>query len=144
MVSTAQLVEALGGKSVLKERSGSSEAIIDRVRAGLPYAVLEAIAVRFQIPQDHLVRVLHVPLRTLARRKKDRKLHADESDRLLRVGRIAAFAEDVLGDADKAGRWLQKPNRALGGAVPLDQLDTDIGARHVEQVLGRIAHGVYS
>jgi putative toxin-antitoxin system antitoxin component (TIGR02293 family) len=144
MVSTAQLVLALGGKGVFKERTATYDMIVDRVRAGLPYAVLESLSTRFQIPQERLTRVLHIPLRTLARRKKDRRLQAAESDRLLRVARIAAFAEEVLGDVTKAGRWLQKSNRALGGVVPLDQLDTDIGAWHVEQVLGRIAHGVYS
>jgi putative toxin-antitoxin system antitoxin component (TIGR02293 family) len=144
MVSTAQLVLALGGKAVFKERTATYDVIVDRVRAGLPYAVLESLATRFELPQERLTRVLRIPVRTLARRKKERRLQAAESDRLLRVARIAAFAEDVLGDAAKAGRWLQKPNRALGGVSPLDQLDTDIGAWHVEQVLGRIAHGVYS
>ena len=129
---------------MFKERTATYDVIVDRVRAGLPYAVLESLSMRFQIPQEHLTRVLRIPLRTLARRKKERRLQAVESDRLLRVARIAAFAEDVLGDVAKAGRWLQKPNRALGGVIPLDQLDTDIGARHVEQVLGRVAHGVYS
>lgn len=85
-----------------------------------------------------------LPARTLARRKKERRLRADESDRLLRLARVAAVAEDVLGAQDKAGRWLQKPNRALGGIAPLDLLDTDLGAEEVVTVLGRIEHGVYS
>ena len=144
MASTAQLVLALGGKAIFRERSATYDAVVNRVRAGLPYAALESLAIRFDIAQDHLIRVLHIPPRTLARRKKERRLQPTESDRLLRVARIAAAAEDVLGEAGKAGRWLQKPNRALGGVVPLDQLDTDIGAERVSQVLGRIAHGVYS
>jgi len=32
----------------------------------------------------------------------------------------------------------------LGGERPLDQLDTDVGAREVEDILGRIAYGIYS
>ena len=36
------------------------------------------------------------------RRKKERRLRADESDRLLRVARVAAVAEDVLGTGAKA------------------------------------------
>jgi putative toxin-antitoxin system antitoxin component (TIGR02293 family) len=43
-----------------------------------------------------------------------------------------------------AARWLRRPNRALGGERPLDLLTSDAGARVVEQVLGRIEHGVYS
>lgn len=144
MASTAQLVLALGGKAIFRERSATYDVVVNRVRAGLPYVALESLANRFDISQDHLIRVLHIPPRTLARRKKERRLHPAESDRLLRVARIAAAAEDVLGEAGKAGRWLQKPNRALRGVVPLDQLDTDIGAERISQVLGRIAHGVYS
>jgi putative toxin-antitoxin system antitoxin component (TIGR02293 family) len=57
---------------------------------------------------------------------------------------VAALAEDVLGSKEKAGRWLQRPNRALGGATPLEHLATEIGTREVETVLGRTAHGVFS
>lgn len=144
MVTTARIVEALGGKGVLKEPSPTYDALIQRVRSGLPYAALEAVATRFEIPQDTLVRVLALPVRTLARRKKERRLRADESDRLLRLGRMAALAEEVLGSREKAIAWLRKANKALGGMSPLDRVDTDLGARHVEQVLFRIAHGVYS
>lgn len=144
MGSTRRIYEALGGKKVLRKPANHCGALIDHVRSGLPYAAVEAVAERFEIPKDDLLRILHLPLRTLARRKKEHTLHADESDRLLRLGRIAAMAEEVLGTREKAAAWLQDPNRALGGPRPLDRLDTDLGARHVEQILGRIAHGVYS
>ena len=144
MVSAAQIVEALGGRNVLRERLADYRAVIERARSGLPYAALEALAGRYAIPRETLARVLHLPVRTLARRKKERRLSADESDRLLRLSRVAAMAEEALGAHDKAGRWLQKPNRALGGGVPLDLLDTDLGARQVETILGRIEHGIYS
>ncbi len=87
---------------------------------------------------------LGIAPRTLARRRRARRLSAEESDRLVRLGRILALAEDVLGDRAKAARWLQEPNRALGRVVPLRHLDTDIGARDVETILVRIEHGVYS
>ncbi|OLC17191.1 MAG: hypothetical protein AUH29_02810 [Candidatus Rokubacteria bacterium 13_1_40CM_69_27] len=144
MVSTARLLDTLGGKSVLRERTRTYEAIIDRVRAGLPYAALEAVATRFEIPQEALVRVLALPLRTLARRKKERRLRADESDRLLRLSRVGALAEEILGTREKAAAWLRAPNRVLGGPSPLDCLDTDLGAQKVEQLLHRIEYGVYS
>ena len=46
-----------------------------------------------------------------------------------------------IGDEDAATRWLKRPNRALGGRVPLELIDTEPGARAVENVLGRIAYG---
>ena len=144
MVSAAQIVEALGGRNVLRERLADYRAVIERARAGLPYAALVAVAGRYAIPRETLARVLHLPARTHARRKKERRLRPDESDRLLRLSRVAAMAEEVLGAHDKAGRWLQKPNRALGGVVPIDLLDTDLGAQEVETILMRIEYSVYS
>lgn len=144
MVSTARLVQTLGGAGVLKERRATYGALIDKARGGFPYATLEAIATRFEIPQELLVRVLHLPPRTLARRKRARRLSADESDRLLRLARVGARAEEVFGSPERAGTWLRGTLRALGGVRPLDLLDTDLGTQQVEQVLGRIEHGVHS
>ena len=144
MITASTIAETLGGKSILKERLADYTAVIQRARAGLPYAALEAVAKRYGIPPATLARVIDLPARTLARRKKERRLSATESDRLVRVARVGAAAEDVLGDHDKAGRWLQKPNRALGGTIPIDLLSSDLGAGQVETILGRIEYGVYS
>ena len=64
-----------------------------------------------------------------------------ESDRLYRLARVVALAKRHIGDEEAAARWLRRPNRALGGNVPLELLDTELGARAVENVLGRIAFG---
>ena len=67
---------------------------------------------------------------------------SEKPDRVARVTRVTTRAEEALGDASKARRWLRKPNRALQGQRPLDLLDSDAGARVVEQALGRIEHGL--
>jgi putative toxin-antitoxin system antitoxin component (TIGR02293 family) len=86
---------------------------------------------------------LVLPRRTLTHRKEKRQpLTTEESDRLTRAVRLAAHAEEAIGNAEKAARWLRKPNRALLGKRPLDLLESDVGARMVEQVLGRIEHGL--
>jgi putative toxin-antitoxin system antitoxin component (TIGR02293 family) len=144
MVTAERIAETLGGTRVLKRKSFTLEELHSQLRAGLPYSALEAVASGFEIGTADLVAVLHVPPRTLARRKREKRLRADESDRLFRLGRIAALAEEVLGSREKAVRWLHQPNRALGQAMPLRHLDTDLGARQVEDVLLRIAHGVHS
>ena len=87
---------------------------------------------------------MRIPKRTLARRKRQARLAANESDRIFRLARVAATAVDILGDRSKAFLWLQKPNRALGNATPLSLMDTDPGARHAEAVLMRIAYGIVS
>jgi putative toxin-antitoxin system antitoxin component (TIGR02293 family) len=140
MSGTADIVRALGGPRLVPARSpGQLRAL---VRAGLPYASLAAVAAAFELPALDAVSILRIPRRTLARRKKERRLSAEESDRLVRLARIAALAEEVLGSRDAAGRWLAAQNRGLGGRTPLSDLDTDLGAEEVESVLLRLAHGI--
>jgi putative toxin-antitoxin system antitoxin component (TIGR02293 family) len=142
-VGTADLVQVLGGPGVLK-RVRTEEDLRERLREGLPYQAFEALRAAFDLSLRDLSAVLGVPERTLARRRTQRRLRPDESDRLVRLARIAAFAEDVLGGRRKAADWLRTPNRALGNEPPVARLDTDVGARQIEAVLGRISHGVYS
>ncbi len=144
MAGALQIAKALGGRNVLRERLANYTAVIHRADMGLPYAAIEAVGKRYGIPLASLARVIGLPARTLARRKAERRLSAAESDRLVRVARIASSAEDVLETREKAGRWLQKPNRALGGAVPIELLRSDLGAEQVATILVRIDHGVYS
>ena len=65
-----------------------------------------------------------------------------ESDRLVRMARLVAAAEETIGDRDRAMIWLERPNRALEGETPLSLADTDLGAQGVERLLGQIAHGL--
>lgn len=85
------------------------------------------------------------PRRTLARRLgEDRLLSASESDRVLRVERIAEMADRIFGNPVKSLRWLRKPNRALENARPIDLLQSETGAHLVEQALHRIDFGMFA
>lgn len=84
------------------------------------------------------------PRRTLDRRRKgDETLSLAESDRVQRLEHISAMADRVFGSAEKARRWLRKPCRALNGAVPIDLLVSETGARMVEEELHAIDHGMF-
>lgn len=144
MVTAARIAETLGGARALKRKHVTLDDLQAQLRAGLPYSALEAVASGFEIGTADLVAVLRVPPRTLARRKRAKRLRADESDRLFRLSRIATLAKEILGNREKATRWLHQANRALGNATPLRHMDTELGARQVEDLLLRIAHGVYS
>jgi len=141
MLHVQTLVEALGGQKVLKRRISNLHELRETVKTGLPYAALEALMGKFGLPREKTAAALHLPQRTIARRKKQKRLQADESDRLLRLARISAQAAVTLGSEEKAAQWLRRPNRALGNQAPLDLMDGDIGVRQVEEVLGRIEHG---
>jgi putative toxin-antitoxin system antitoxin component (TIGR02293 family) len=88
-----------------------------------------------------LAAALDLSRRSLQRRRRSGRLAPYESDRLYRLARIVALANEYLGDHERAMRWLKRPNRALGGAAPVTAIDTEPGARQVENILGRIAYG---
>jgi putative toxin-antitoxin system antitoxin component (TIGR02293 family) len=94
--------------------------------------------------QDEIF-ALVVPRRTFARRMKRREpLTIEETDRAIRLARVAELAEHIFGDKAKANRWLRKPKRALGHAPPLAYLASEAGARLVEDMLYRIDSGFFA
>jgi putative toxin-antitoxin system antitoxin component (TIGR02293 family) len=144
-METAAIVEVLGGRKVLGKVVKKPDDLARLVREGLPVGTVTALAEKLHIGNSVLSRKLGIPQRTLTRRLSQRSvLTPAESDRTVRVARVYANAVVMIGDPDKAIEWLRTPNRALGGERPLDQLDTDVGAQMVDDVLGRIAYGVYS
>lgn len=144
MTTTKRIIDNLGGPRALRGKVATLNDLRTKLREGLPYAAFEILSARYDIDTKEMTAILAVPERTLARRKKERRFRADESDRLFRLSRVVAMAEEALGSREKATRWLHAPNRALGNEAPLGQVDTDLGARQVEDVLLRIAHGVHS
>ena len=135
----------LGGRKILGVTISDSNEMRAAIKRGLPFKSLRAVGGTLHLESEREVAaVAGIAPRTLARRKASETLSPDESDRLYRVARVTSRAADVLGSTDKAQRWLKKENQALGGDVPLQLLDTDVGARQVEAVLGRIEHGIFS
>ena len=116
----------------------------DALREGLPFGALEAFAHALGCTKESFTGVIGIAPRTLARRKAQRILNAVESDRLYRLARVTQMAVHTLRSLEKAKHWLDRPNRGLSGETPLSLLDTDIGARQVETILGRIYHGIFS
>jgi len=83
--------------------------------------------------------------RTLQRKRTlNERLSSHQSDRLARLARVLVRAEEVLGEASRGRKWMVEVNRALGGVRPIDLLDSDMGTKEVERLLGRIEHGVFS
>jgi putative toxin-antitoxin system antitoxin component (TIGR02293 family) len=144
-METETIVEVLGGRRVLGKAIRKADDLARLVRRGLPATSLTALAGKLEVGNAALSRKLGIPQRTLTRRRSQgTRLTSAESDRTVRLARVYANAVEMLGDEVKAVEWLRTPNRALGGDRPLDQIDTDLGARTVEDILGRIAYGVYS
>lgn len=86
-----------------------------------------------------------IPLRTLARRKSAGRLSMEESERVVRLAGLYEKAAELFGgDVAGARQWMSQPKKALGGETPLEYAGTEIGAREVENLIGRLEHGVFS
>lgn len=135
------LTDVIGGAAALGEEPRLGTDIIRLVRRGLPVASIQFVLDTGRLTLAELDRIV-LPRKTLANRRKLGLLTPEQSDRLVRVARLIAAAEETFGSQDKANRWLRRETAALEGERPIDLLDTDEGARRVETLLGRIGQGI--
>jgi putative toxin-antitoxin system antitoxin component (TIGR02293 family) len=117
---------------------------IGRIHAGLSFRAVLNLQKALDVPLEKLASVLGMSRATLHRRKLQGKIDKEESEKLVRYQRLLKKAEDVFGDATSARKWLTHPQPGLGRAVPIEFAKSEIGAREVENLLGRIEFGVYS
>src|SRR5689334_2593223 len=135
-----RMVRKLGGQQVLGSDVASEADLARVVHRGLRLKVLTHVQ-NAGISKQEIERFV-IPARTLQHRKaKAEPLSVEESDRLVRLTRIQAQAEDVFGDIEKANTWLRAPLGALDGKAPLEIARTEAGARVLEQVLAKIDWG---
>jgi putative toxin-antitoxin system antitoxin component (TIGR02293 family) len=118
--------------------------LVSAVREGIPAGRFDALKELLGVSTERLTDVVGISPSTLSRRRKRGRFDKDESERILRVARIALRAAEVLGGPENARKWFTEPARALGGERPLAFADTEPGAREVERLLIRLEHGVYS
>jgi putative toxin-antitoxin system antitoxin component (TIGR02293 family) len=114
---------------------------MEAIREGLSVETVDDVLSDGRLTAAELDR-LALPRKTLAHRRTLGRLTAEQSDRLVRILRVIEQAEHAFGDVQKARTWLRRPTAALSDHAPLDLLDTDIGTRQVETLLGRIEHGI--
>jgi putative toxin-antitoxin system antitoxin component (TIGR02293 family) len=138
MTSSTQLLDILGIPD-------SIDADVQAVRQGFSIESFKRVASYYQLSDADLSKVVGTSVRTIVRlQKEDKPLNATWSDRLYRMARVAAQAQDVFESADTATSWLKRPNRSLNGHAPVELLDTDAGTEQVSELLDRIEYGVYS
>jgi putative toxin-antitoxin system antitoxin component (TIGR02293 family) len=141
MNPTASALDVVGGTAVVGGNAATRIDLVKLVRRGLPVGTVQYVLDTGRLTLAELDRIV-LPRKTLANRRRLGTLTPEQSDRLVRVARVLAAAEETFGSREKAGAWLRRPTQALDGEAPLHLLDTDEGARAVETLLGRIGHGI--
>lgn len=129
---------------LLRKIAPTTAKLIASLKAGLPFRELEALQASLALPMERLLPMLGISKATLHRRKAAGRLDPAESDRVVRYARLMSWAIEVLESMESARQWLNAPQVGLGGAIPLEYAETEVGAREVEDLLGRIEYGVYS
>lgn len=141
----AAILEVLGGPKAVPRRPGSVNEWVESIKEGLPVASALAFKEALGLTNRELSELLGVSARTVLRWIPGKsRLDVSSGDRLVRTARLFAIASDVLEDDEAAVHWLRSPQDPLDGAIPLDLAATDVGARAVEALLGRMEHGVYT
>ena len=122
------------------ERLRSDEDVVRLVEDGLPTSVVRRLRVVGLTDEEIYAGVL--PRRTLAHRvARHERLSRDESDRVVRILRVAAFGEHLFGDPERFWRWFRAPKQRFDGRSPLQMLQTDAGGRVIEDLLIGLEEG---
>jgi putative toxin-antitoxin system antitoxin component (TIGR02293 family) len=135
------VIDELGGEPVFGRSLRTETDLQAAIREGFPQTVVAEVMHAAGLTLKELATSLDLSPRSLQRRRRQGRLAGYESDRVYRLARVVALAKRYLGTDEAVPHWLRRPNRALGGSTPLELLDTELGARAVENVLGRIAYG---
>lgn len=126
-------------------KTADIDSIIEQLKEGFPYKAVTNLEQGSGLSLERIADLVHIPARTLARRKLQNQFESDESERLLRLAVVFEKSLDLFnGNVTGARQWLESPALALGGKTPLEMSRTEIGAREVEDLIGRLEHGVYT
>src|SRR3954468_20311872 len=122
------------------EHLESEQDLARLVEARLPTSALDAL--RTAGYTDEEIYAFVVPRRTYSHRlAKRERLSLEESDRIVRMLRVAAFGESVFGEGERFWKWFREPKQRFDRRSPISLMATAAGARVVEDLLGAIDEG---
>lgn len=140
-----KVIAILGFGTAKVQKADSATRFDQLIREGFPVKAGDRLKAALNLTDNQLADTLGLSPKTLQRKKKaHERLSRIESDILFRNARILAIATEVFEDEKRAAEWMRKPQFGLGGRVPFEMIQTEAGAREVENLLGRMEYGVYS
>lgn len=129
--------------------------LVDAERRGVHGRLLKDMAVVLDIPASRFFSIIGVPKATAEKKAAGDQIIAGAGGQAaLGMVRLLGMAQDIVdgSTADAArgfdaakwlGRWIERPQPALGGKKPAELLDTPTGVEVVARVLGAIESGAY-
>lgn len=128
----------LGGRAVLRRRVRSLADLQRLVMEGLPVRALDCTAEYVGGSRGATARLKDRLVPPATRKRRKGLLKASESERVERLARVMALAEEVWEGREAAREFLSTPHPLLDGRTPLDLAESELGARRVEELLSRL------
>lgn len=132
----------------LGAESASDYDLAQSVRHGLALETQDSLLAH-GMTRDEFHRIV-IPQRTFRHRTERRNrglrevLSPEESDKAVRAARILVLAERVFVEREKALSWMRQPKKRFHGDTPMTMLETETGARLVEQMLIQVDDGMFA
>ncbi len=120
----------------------SDFAVAEAVERGLSTDSLLLLQEKGLTPAE-ISEIVISPRLLKSRRGRGEALSNVETDRVVRLARVLALANQVFANREKALRWLRLPSGRLSGRTPMSMLMTETGARLVESFLQQIDEGMF-
>ncbi|MFC1236714.1 antitoxin Xre/MbcA/ParS toxin-binding domain-containing protein [Vibrio sp. F74] len=115
------------------------------MRYGFDPIVYRNLILKTNLTQKQFQMYTGIRLSTLRRRlKNNERFSTRESDAIYRLIVLVILAEKLIGDEEKALKWIQTRVYGLGGKKPLEMLMTTVDFDVLKDLIGRIKHGVIS
>src|SRR5260370_31767766 len=89
-------------KKTVRAKAKHPTELIRRIQKGLSFSELKALQDSIDMPFEQLAAKLSISRSTLQRRKTNRRLSPDESDKVMRFARLLEHAMDGFGAVEKA------------------------------------------
>ena len=138
-------LQALGGPAL----SGLSRSDLQnpparaaKARAGLPVTSARWLRDTGGVQRDDFYRLISRDEMARAGKRVERRLSPNASERVIRIALVFGLATEALGAQDRGAMFMRRPHMLLHDRRPVDQLDTETGARAVATILMRLMHGI--
>lgn len=140
-MTSGTIAERLGGASVLNQDVRTDLELVAALQDGLPAESVGALAENGGVSMEELYELV-IPRRTLAKRRQlQQRLTLDESDRLTRVARILASADETFQNREKAYRSASTALLGVPSAIVPEEENVLLNSAHEEapgvRVIGR-------
>jgi putative toxin-antitoxin system antitoxin component (TIGR02293 family) len=116
---------------------------VNIIRTGVPYATIDLISKRINVPIKDVLHIFGLPQTTYNKKRREKSLlNGRDSEIVLLLTELLDFGIEVFNnEEDKFQRWMKKENIALGGNSPESLLDSITGIQEVKNCLNRIEYG---